>query len=221
MPDGRAGKRGTTTKTKSRHKIAMALLGKNTKDAKLKRPDNLVFISPTGKRYENIISVKRFAKEHNLLQSSMNSLANGMHEHIAGWTVEGGPLPDVGEVHDIWPRKRLLEHYPEYTVIDPNGKIYKTFSLWHLEQEYNMTVAKKPLSSGFGVSSRINGLNSYGQGWRLDNIPTFTIVWQGKTYTNVISPTKFCETFNIRTDRFIRYLSIPRINMRKYHIQKD
>ena len=219
MPDARAGKRGTTTKTQSRHKIAMSLLGKNTDDQHIHRPANLVFISPTGKRYENIISVKRFAQEHDLLQSSMNGLANGTYDAVLGWTIEGGPLPTIGMVYDMWPVKRLREHYPEYTVIDLDGNKYKTFYLPKFEEMHKVRVAKN--CNEFGVKASNKALDKFGRGWRLDTCPTFTIVWEGKTYTNIISPMKFCQTFKIRKDRFINYLTQPSKYKRNYHIEMD
>ena len=217
LQDGRSGKRGTTTKTKACHRIAMSLLGKNTSDPTVQRPTNLVFISPEGDRYENIISVKQFAKEHNVLQSSMNGLANGMLESVLGWIREHGPLPRIGDVYDIWPTTRLREHYPEYTIYGPDNSIHKVFSIPHFEKQYNCTVAK--VAWPFGVAAGVRGLNNLGHGWRLDTIPTYTIHWEGQVYTNIVSPSQFCKTFNIRPNRFRDYLKGKLKNARKYHIE--
>ena len=217
IQDGRSGKRGTTTKTKACHRIAMSLLGKNTSDPTVQRPTNLVFISPAGDRYENIISVKQFAKEHNVLQSSMNGLANGMLESVLGWIREDGPLPRIGDVYDIWPTERLRKHYPEYTIYGPDNSIHKVFSIRHFEQQYNCKVAK--VAWPYGVAAGVKGVNNLGHGWRLDTIPTDTIHWEGQVYTNIVSPSQFCKTFNIRFSRFRDYLDGKVKNARKYHIE--
>jgi hypothetical protein len=151
----------------------------------------------------------------------MNTLANGTCDQVCGWTIEGGALPRIGDVYDLWPTARLRQHYPEYTIIDPQGNTYTTFSLWHFEQKHKISVATKILKRGIGVSAHINGLTANGEGWRLSTIPTYTIIWGGITYANIISPSKFCKTHNVRIDRFVNYIKHPVKNTRQYHIEKN
>jgi hypothetical protein len=161
-----SGKRGSKIKTISKHRIAQNLLGKNTPDGIIRRPANLIFIGPDGTEYQNVKSVKQFAKDHNLLQSSMNQLANGQTNIVDGWTTKGGELPNIGYVIKYWPESRIREHYPEYTILSPTNKEYKTFYLHGFEEEHDCTVA---LENNFGDKDRkgikreLNGLNKYGK----------------------------------------------------------
>jgi hypothetical protein len=219
-----SGKRGSKINTVSKHKIAANLLGKNAPGNIIRRPANLVFISPTGVEYTNVKSVKAFAKEHNLLQSSMNQLANNQTSVVDGWTAKGGELPDVGRVLKYWPEWRIRQYYPEYTVLSPTNKEYKTFSLHAFEQEHNCTVV---LENNYqklrakGVKSNVNGLTDYGQGWRLKGVPTYEITWKGKVYKHILSVPKFALTLGIRCDRLKNALIKPHKYNRQYSIVQD
>lgn len=217
--DGRSGKRGKTTKTIGRHRTAAALLGKNAANKKITRPPNLIFISPTGKRYNNILSVKRFAEQQGLLQSGMNTLAAGTCDQVNGWTIAGGELPRVADVFHIWPRSRLLENYTEHVIVDPVGNKFKAFYLRHFEMHHDCKIATRV--TGIGVRADTKGLTKYGQGWHTDNIPTYTVVWKNVTYKNVISPAKLSETLGIRKDRLSNYLNAPMLYKRAYSITLD
>jgi len=219
-----SGKRGAKIKTISKHKIAQNLLGKNAPGNIIRRPANLTFISPDGVEYPNVKSVKQFAKDHNLLQSSMNQLANGQTNICDGWTKKDGELPNVGRVIKYWPEWRIRKYFPEYTILSPDNKEYKTFSLWHFEQEHNCTVVTENNYASFrekGVKSNIKGLTDIGQGWRLKGVPTYQIVWDGKTYNNVLSVPKFAATFNIRNDRFKNALIKTHKYKRSFTIVED
>jgi group I intron endonuclease len=219
-----SGKRGSKINNISKYKIAQNLLGKNTPDGIILRPANLVFISPDGTEYQNVKSVKQFAKEHNLGQSSMNQLANGQANVVDGWIAKGGELPKVGRIIHYWPESRIRQFYPEYTILGPDNKEYKTFHLHGFQEQHNCTVA---LENNFGDKNRkgvkreLNGLNKYGQGWRLKGVPTYQITWEGKTYHNVLSVAMFCYTFGIRNDRLKNAFTKPTKYTRKYSIVED
>ena len=218
--DGRSGKRGKVTSTIGRHRIAASLLGKNLIDSTKQRPEHLTIISPDGTEYENVLSVKRFAQEHNLRQSTMNSVANGSVDQHSGWTIEGGNLPPVGYVYDTWPTERLREYYPEHVIIGPENEIYnEVFSLWHFEQKYNCKVVTK--NRQFGASARLLGLDKYGRGYRLASVDTFKITFKDAVYNNILSIGKFCKTNNIRLQNFREYLRGPVKNKRQYNIQRE
>jgi len=219
-----SGKRGAKIKTISKHKIAQNLLGKNAPGNIIRRPANLTFISPTGVEYSNVKSVKAFAKEHNLQQSSMNQLANGQVNIVDGWTARGGELPTVGRVINYWPEWRIRQYYPEYTILSPTNKEYKTFSLWHFEEEHNCTVV---LENNYhklrakGVKSNVTGLTDHGQGWRLKGVITYEITWKGKVYKHILSVPKFAQTMGIRNDRFKNALIKTHKYNRQYSIIPD
>ena len=219
-----SGKRGSKIQTVSKHKIAQNLLGKNAPGNIIRRPANLTFISPSGKEYPNVKSVKQFAKDHNLLQSAMNQLANGQTTIVDGWTAKGGELPDVGRVIKYWPESRIRQYYPEYTILGPDNKEYKTFSLHAFEQEHNCTVVMENNYSTLrkkGVKSDVIGLDKLGHGWRLKGVPTYQIVWEGKTYNHILSVPKFALTLGIRCDRLKNALIKPHKYRRSYSIVED
>ena len=219
-----SGKRGSKINTVSKHKIAANLLGKNAPGKIIRRPANLTFVSPTGVEYPNVKSVKAFAKQHNLLQSSMNQLANNQTSVVDGWTAKGGELPDVGRVLKYWPEWRIRQYYPEYTVLSPTNKEYKTFSLHAFEQEHNCTVV---LENNYhklrakGVKSNVKALTEYGQGWRLKGVITYEITWKGKVYKHILSVPKFALTLGIRCDRLKNALIKPHKYNRQYSIIPD
>ncbi len=219
-----SGKRGSKIKTISKHKIAQNLLGKNAPGNIIRRPANLIFISPDGTEYQNVKSVKAFAKQHNLSQSSMNQLANGQTNIVDGWTTKGGELPNIGYVIKYWPESRIRQYYPEYTILSPTNKEYKTFSLWHFEQEHNCTVV---LENNYhnprarGVKSNVKALTQYGQGWRLKGVPTYEIKWNGKVYKHILSVPKFAQTMGIRCDRLKNALTKTHKYQRAYFIIPD
>lgn len=219
-----SGKRGSTINTMSKHRIAANLLGKNAPGNIIRRPANLIFISPDGTEYANVKSVKQFAKDHNLIQSSMNQLANNQSTVVDGWTAKGGELPKIGYVINYWPESRIRQHYPEYTILTPDNKEYKTYYLYGFEEKHSCTVA---LENNFGDKNRkgvkreLNGLNKYGQGYRLKGVPTYQITWEGKTYDNILSVAMFCYTMGIRNDRLKNAFTKPTKYIRKYSIVAD
>jgi hypothetical protein len=219
-----SGKRGTHITRSSAHKIAAVLLGKNTKNGVVRRPSNLIFISPDGIEYNNVKSVKFFAEQHGLSQTSMNALANADTTIVEGWTMKGGELPNIGHVIKYWPESRIRQFYPEYIILGPDNKEYKTFHLHGFQEQHNCTVA---LENNFGDKNRkgvkreLIGLNKYGQGWRLKGVPTYQITWEGKTYHNVLSVAMFCYTFGIRNDRLKNAFTKPTKYTRKYSIIED
>jgi len=219
--DGITGKRGVKTSTKTSYKIANKLLGKNTKDGLVHRPGNLTFISPDGTEYDNIQSVKAFAKEHGLSQSSMCQLSNGWVDVCAGWVIKDNPkLPDIGRIIDLWPESRIREYYKEYHILTPTNKLVKTFYLWKYEQDNNCSVILNDLRDRW-VSRNTYGLDDDGRGYREVGVPTYTIVWKGKRYENILSVPKFCHTHGIRLDRMRSYLNNPPIYKRSFHIEKE
>ena len=219
--DGTTGKRGITTSKEASYKIANELLGKNTKDGKIHRPANLTFVAPDGTEYDNIQSVKAFAKEHGLSQSSMCQLSNGWVDIVNGWTLKDNPnLPDIGRIIDLWPESRIREYYKEYHILTPTNKLVKTFYLWQYEQDNNCSVILNDLRDRW-VSRNTYGLDDDGRGYREVGVPTYTIVWKGKTYNNILSVPKFSHTHDIRLDRMRSYLNNPPIYKRSFHIEKE
>ena len=122
-------------------------------------------------------------------------------------------------LQDLWYSFKQLLHLLLNPLLEslrfPNSQ--SSFSIPHFEKQYNCTVAK--VAWPFGVAAGVRGLNNLGHGWRLDTIPTYTIHWEGQVYTNIVSPSQFCKTFNIRPNRFRDYLKGKLKNARKYHIE--
>jgi hypothetical protein len=211
------GRRNQTISNNGRHNQALALLGKNTTEG-IRRPTNLTFISPSGKEYTNIVSVNSFAAEHNLAQPAMNMLANNEFDSVYGWTVKDYALPSVGHVLHYWPEERLQQHYPQYTIIGPDETIYKSFSLYDFNMQHNCSVITHTSSTGARLS--IKGINNVGQGYRLDSVKTFTVTYENKVYTNVVSLSRLALTLNIHPLRFANLVNGKRTvkNKRKYSI---
>lgn len=200
------GRRNVKTDKQGRERLAVSMLGKNTKNGIL-RPNNLTFISPTGKEYRNIISVKRFAEEHDLSQVQMNHLANGKFSSYIGWTRKGADLPFASNVIEYWSRERMLQNYPEYTIIGPDGTKYKTFVLYHFEQEHNCTVITNILDSATsGVRSNVKGLTDDGRGYRLASAPYFKITYNENVYDNIVSIVKWGKSMGISKKKMQYYL---------------
>jgi hypothetical protein len=199
------GRRNRMTNTEGRERLAVSLLGKNT-DEGIRRPNNLTFISPDGTEYPNIISVKRFADERNMNQVLFNHLANGKSAAYMGWTRKGTQLPFAANVIEYWSRERMLRSYPEYTIIGPDGTQYKTFVLFHFEQEHNCHVMQHNVDISSGVKAHTKGLDTYGRGYRLSTVDCLQIVYKGITYDNVISLGKWASGVGI-PKRKIQYFS--------------
>lgn len=209
------GRRNLKTNKEGRERLAVSLLGKNTTEGIL-RPNNLTFISPSGKEYQNVISVNRFAKDHNLYQVGMNALANGKLASYAGWTRKNSILPTAANVIEYWSRERMLQHYPEYSIIGPDGTEYKTFVLYHFELEHNCKVITTAFQTTAGVKSSTRGLDKYGRGYRLSNVPYYTVEYEGKTYDNVISLGKFAEGIGMTKKEFNYHMTANRLHIKKY-----
>lgn len=218
--EGLPGKRGAITTTVARYKIANELLGKNTKDGKIHRPANLTFISPDGIEYPDINSVKGFAQEHGLSQSSLCQLSNGNVDVVNGWTVKNGQLPEIGRIVNLWSHERLKKHFKEYQILSPENTLYTTFYLYGFEQEHDCTVILNN-NRGRWPSSHTKGLDDDGRGWREVGTPTYCIVWQGKTYTNILSIPKWCTTHGVRLDRMRNYLRTTHKYQRNYSIEME
>jgi group I intron endonuclease len=218
--DGVTGKRGIKTSTTARHKIANELLGKNTKDGKIHRPANLTFISPDGTEYANIQSVKRFAKEQGLAQSSLCQLSNGNVAVVEGWIVKNGEMPDIGRIVDLWSYERLKKHFKEYHILSPDNKLYKTFYVYGLEEEHDCSVILADQRDRW-PSKSMKGLNDNGQGWREIGAATYRIVWNGVTYENILCVPKWCDTHGVRLDRMRSYLTTPLKYTRKFSIELE
>lgn len=219
----RGGRRNKKTNTVGRERLAVAMLGKNAKDGTIHRPNNLVFISPSGKEYHNIISVKRFAEEHNLPQPQMNNLANGNIDSFYGWIMKGADLPFAANVVEYWSRERMLQNFPEYEIVGPDNKNYKTFALYHFETEHSCKVMTKKRISKMGVRRTLKGLDKYGRGYRLNTVPYLVVTYNGKVYDNVISIGKWGEGVGLsqrKVEYVSRSLDKPRVR-NKYKISLD
>lgn len=220
-----SGRRDVKINKQGREHLAISLLGKNTTDGIL-RPNNLTFVSPQGKEYPNIISVKRFAEEHGLSQSQMNNLANGKTDSHCGWTVRGANLPYAVNVQEYWSRERMLQNYPEHIIVGPDGKKYKTFVLYHFELEHGCTVNTKDFALKGGLKSSFIGLDHYGRGYRLINTPYFKVTHNGKVYNNVISLGKWAEGVGLTQKQFAYHFrtmnDVKRSNIKaiKFKIEK-
>jgi len=212
-----SGRRNLKVADSGRYAVASSLLGKNT-DKGIRRPANLSFISPDGTVYHNVKSVKRFAEQHNLPQPQMNALANNQLKSVNGWTSANGKLPNIGNIIHYWSEERIRKHYPEYTVVGPDETVYTTFWLAQFEKEHNCTVYTKNIKNG--VRSQFNGLNQFGQGYRLNTVDSFAVTYNNVTYSNVISLTKLAETLNIDSTRFRRAITQTVKNKRPYTITR-
>jgi group I intron endonuclease len=204
------GRRNIQIDAHSRERLAVSLLGKNTKDKNIYRPNNLTFVSPTGVEYKNIISVKRFAEEHNLNQAPLNTMANGKLDSVNGWTVKGAQLPHAASVAEYWSRQRMLQNFPEYTIIGPDGTVYKTFVIYYFEKEHNCKVITKEPTRHSGAKSHTRGLDDMGRGYRLHNISYFRVTHEGKVYDNIISLGKWATYIGMTERQRDYYLYIYR-----------
>ena len=199
-PQSFGGRRKVTINETAKDNLAISLLGKNTTDG-IRRPNNLTFISPEGTEYPNILSVKRFAEEHDLNQAQMNNLANGKLDSYYGWTRKDSDLPFASSVIEYWSRERMLQNFTEYTVIGPDKKAYKTFVLYYFEQEHKCKIAHAMLGN-MGVKSNLKGLDELGRGYRLATVPYFKVTYNGKTYDNVISLSKWAVSVGLTQRQF-------------------
>lgn len=205
-----SGKRGSNIQLHSKIEHVAATIGKNTKDNMVRRGLEVTFISPEGKEYK-VISVKAFAEEMGLNQSSMSQLSNGVVECVKGWLVKGLPMPSAGHVVKYWPEERMAKHYPLYEIISPTGQRYETYSLYHFEQEHDckvITETREATSGEIGARHYTKGLSPDGRGWRLDSdkVKTYKIIYKGKTYENILSPRKWAITHKFNHKRFLAYL---------------
>lgn len=198
------GRRNVAGDQSNKEHLAFSLLGKNT-DKGIRRPNNLTFISPEGKEYPHVISVKGFAEEHGLEQVGLNELANGKYYAHFGWTMKGSNLPYASNVIEYWTRERMLQHYPEHTIIGPDGTEYKTFIIFQFEQEHNCKVITEMGNGQRGIKSHARGLDEYGRGYRLSSVPYFKVTINGQTFDNVLSIAKCLEPFGIG-DKRLSYL---------------
>lgn len=199
--DATGGRRNAHIGKTGRERLAVSLLGKNSSDG-IRRPNNLTFISPTGKEYSHIISVKRFCEEHGLSQPQMNNLANGVVQSYMGWTRRGAALPHAHTVLEYWSRERMLQSYPEYKIIGPDGTEYKTFVISYFEEEHDCKVAIEPSRRHSGFKSHTRGLDTFGRGYRLSHIPYFRVTYEGVVYDNIMSLGKFAESLGMTKKKF-------------------
>lgn len=220
-----SGKRGTTINQQTKLKYVDSMLGQNTKDGRVHRPYEVIFVSPYGEEHK-VISVNGFCKENNLSQSSFTQLANGVSTCANGWTVKNqAELPPVGRVFPYWPDSRLRKYYKEHIIIGPDGTRYEHFSLYHFEQEHNCTVVQETNESSGELGARhyIKGLTDEGRGYYIDDptkVQLYRIVYKGITYDNILSPRRWAMTHNVSHLRFIRYLKNPPVYRRQFHIEK-
>lgn len=201
------GRRNVPGGKETKEQLAMSLLGKNTTQG-IRRPNNLTFISPEGVEYPHVISVKGFAEEHGLGQVPMNELANGEYNTHAGWTMKGSEIPFAANVVDYWSRERMLQNYPEYIIIGPDGTEYRTFVPYHFEQEHNCTILMRDPGKN-GVKKSLKGLDKYGRGYRMSNIASFKITYEGTVYENVISVPKWAYGVGIG-EKWTYYANLPK-----------
>jgi hypothetical protein len=217
---GNVGRRYIKLSEKAGNNAAVALLGKNTKDKTIRRPVDLTFISPSGKEYPNIISIKRFAEQHGLSQPAMNMLANGQLNTSYGWTVKGRSATiEPGQVIEYWPKKRLLEKFSYETVVDPNGKTHQVFAPSQFQEQYCCTIIRRTSLSG--VSKHTKGITPLGTGYRLASVPTFTLEYNGKVYTNVVSLSRLCDTIGLEYYRVREALQNPPVYKRKFTVTRN
>ena len=217
---GNIGRRNLKISERAANNTAVSLLGKNSKDKKIRRPVDLTFVSPSGKEYPNIISIKRFAEQHKLSQPLMNMLANGQLNTSYGWTVKGRAVNiEPGQVIEYWPKKRLLEKFPHEVVIDPDGKSHQVFTPAKFQKEHRCTIIRR--NSLFGVSKHTKGITPFGTGYRLASVPTFTLEYNGKVYTNVVSLSRLCETLGIDYNRVREALRTPPLYKRDFKVTRN
>lgn len=209
-----SGRRDKKTDDDGRHHLASSLLGKNSKEGTILRPNNLTFISPEGIEYPHVQSVKRFCEEHGLSQVQMNYVANGIFSSFCGWIRKDTELPFAANVIEYWSRERMLQHYPEYVIIAPDGSEHRTWVLYHFEEAHNCTVIVDIFKARTGVKSNTIGLDEFGRGYRLQHIPYFEVTYEGKTYHNVISIGKWANGVGL-TDKRLQYILNRPKNIRK------
>lgn len=216
---GNIGRRGLTVTQRAADNQAIALLGKNTSDGKVRRKKAVTFISPEGKKYTNIISVKRFCRELGLPQPAMNNLANQVLHSVYGWTLEGGKQPKVSDILEYWPEERVEQNYTPDIVIGPDGTRYKVYATTPFEQQHNCRIIRK--SAKTGCSAKYKGLDKYGRGYRLAHVPVFTFEYQGKTYTNVLSISKLCHTLGLTYETVRQSMLNKHVYKRKYAVYRQ
>lgn len=206
------GRRDKKINDVSRYHLASAMLGKNSRKGNILRPNNLTFVAPDGTEYPNVQSVNRFAEEHTLSQVQMNYVANGELNTFCGWTRKDSELPLAASVQEYWSRERMLQNYPEYVIIAPDGSEHRTWVVYQFEQTHGCSVVSKPFSSRTGVKSHVNGLDALGRGYRLQHVPYFDVTYDGKTYHNILSLAKWAAAVGIRAKRLQYLLRRPPFN---------
>lgn len=216
---GNIGRRGLKMTERAMDNQAIALLGKNTSDGKVRRKKAVTFISPDGIKYTNIISVKRFSDEHGLPQPAMNNLANQVLHSVYGWTLDGGIKPDVSDVLSYWSEERLEQNYTPDIVIGPDNTQYKVYAPTPFEHTHKCRIIRK--SSKMGCSAKNKGLDKYGRGYRLAHIPVFTFEYNGKTYKDVVSISKLCHTLGLTYESVRQSMLKPHIYKRKYAVYRQ
>ena len=218
---GNIGRRGLKLSEQASNNTAKALLGKNSKDKIIRRPKNLTFVSPDGKEYPNIVSVKRFAEEMNVPQPLLNYVANGVLAQTHGWTLKNVDFRKIriGDVLPFWDEERLAKHFDYDVVIGPDNTEYKVFSRWAFEVTHKCKIITR--STDVGCSKKARGLTKDGRGYRLASVPTFTLTYKNKTYTNVVSLSKLCQSIGLGYHRVVRALRTPVKNKRQFEVRKN
>lgn len=179
-----AGARGISRTEENRKASALSMLGKNGSEEG-ERP--VTFVSPTGKEYPNVWSVRAFSEEHGLLQPSMNMVANGQQTHHRGWTKKGTKIETE-------------------KVRAPDGTLYthKKIDVWPFEVDRGVVINR-------AKNTRVDpagDMTPEGRGWHLEGtVPLYTIEYDGKTHHNIISPAQFARTHGIRRQTMKNYVT--------------
>lgn len=172
-------------KKREEHKLrlAVSMFGKNGK-SRLSKSTKL--ISPDNKEY-NVVSIRSFAKKHNLSQSALNDVANGKVKHHRGWRLSGTTLEECGLVR------------PDLEIVNPDGNVVVVNNIRSFESQHNIRVYGKYTVNKKFVRPH-DSLDKYGRGWYVKgNIPSYTFenTKTGEIIENVISTPVFGKTFNI------------------------
>jgi hypothetical protein len=105
------------------------------------------FVSPDGTRYEHIVNIEQFARDHELNGDGLNRCIMGSRKQYRGWQgwIEGQA-------------NAPLFVRMSYTIIDPNGTEYP-----HITNPN--AFAKKHGLDGHGLRAMLRGVRDHYKGW--------------------------------------------------------
>lgn len=200
--DGHAPLRNYKRSVKDGNAHVRGLLGKNLKDPQFSRDEVVTLVSPSGETY-NVRSIKRFARNHGLTQSCLNSVAQGKTLHHKGWRLPTTPLDLVYR-----PMQRI-----NVTVVSPDGTEYTVTDLnkfchTHKVGYHNLYNQIKRPNGKF--SKDVGDSDEYGRRWYVKgNIPVFTVTdtKTGETWNHITVLPRLERTLGVKMGSFRKVLN--------------